>query len=145
MKSAFSTMCPARPSTFSRSWPNRRLRYGWHNTEVRSEAGAVVRSEGRPLALPARGGEAGHRHHAARQAGWRPDRISVGRRLVRIPPRNGSAFPSPDREGAQEPARGPWRAAGTARIGDEPPPPNRLTRPRLSWPSRREFSQPNEP
>src|SRR6266581_3373808 len=52
MKSAFSTMCPARPSTFWRSWPNRRLSYGWHNSEVRSEAGAIVRSEGRPFAFP---------------------------------------------------------------------------------------------
>src|SRR5262249_16505918 len=102
-------MYPARPSAFWRSCPNRRLSHGWLNTEVRSKAGATLGGEGRPFSFPARGGKAGHRHHTPRQAGWRPDRIRVGGRLVRIPARNRPAFPSPDSEGAQEPACGPRR------------------------------------
>src|SRR5271166_834796 len=55
---ACSTMFPTRPSKSWRSSPNRRLIYGWLDTQVPNETGSAVRTQGRPLALFAGGREA---------------------------------------------------------------------------------------
>jgi hypothetical protein len=70
----------------------------------------ISSDQGRSVAFPARGRKAGHRHHAPRQAGRGIDRLRFRRRLFRVPSRNRSAAPAPDREGARESTRGTWRS-----------------------------------
>jgi len=49
-------------------------------------------SEGWPFQIPPARGRRGNRHHAARSPRWHPDRIWVGRRLVRLSARASSGF-----------------------------------------------------
>src|SRR5216683_2267900 len=99
-----STMFPTRPSKSWRSSPNRRLTYGWLDTQVPSETGSAVRTQGRPLALSAGGREARDRHHPPWKASRSADRLPVRRRLVRLSPGERPALSPADRKGATESA-----------------------------------------
>ena len=97
-------MNSARPSRSWRSWPNRRPIMA--RTVRRSGMKEFHCPKSRTICLvSSRGGDAGDRHHAPRQAGRRTDRLRIGRGLVRIGLEHDPVF-APDRTGARDHLRG---------------------------------------
>src|SRR5260370_12215068 len=76
------------------SWPNRRPRYGWGNSEIRCEGGSAIRDQGRSRSVSAGSRKRGDRHHPQRKpAGvligfgskdyWLDYRLENGARFLR--------------------------------------------------------------